>query len=232
MADQVARKATATDRPVPDRLLAVATRLFAARGFERTSVQEIVDAAGVTKGAMYHYFDSKDDLLHEIYRRLLSMQTKALERIADGPGTAVDRLREAAADVVVSTLAHLDDAVVLMNSLHLLAPHTRARVRAERRRYHERFRALVDEGRHEGSVRSDVSADLATHHFFGAVHHLGSWYRAEGSLRPREVGEGLAEMFLTGIARTEKGAQPDAGKKSPAGAAGTFGNSGTSPEPA
>ncbi|GAB2624342.1 TetR/AcrR family transcriptional regulator [Streptomyces capparidis] len=187
--------------PVPDRLLAVAARLFAARGFERTSVQEIVEAAGVTKGAMYHYFDSKDDLLHEIYRRLLNAQTRSLERIADGPGAAVERLREAAADVVVSTLAHLDDAVVLLHSLHLLAPHTRARVRAERRHYHERFRALVEEGQREGTVRPEVSADLATHHFFGAVHHLGTWYRSDGPLRPREIGENLADMFLTGIQR-------------------------------
>src|SRR4051794_9383281 len=147
MATRVRREARPDDRPVPDRLLAVASSLFAARGFERTSVQEIVDAAGVTKGAMYHYFGSKDDLLHEIYGRLLRMQTASLERIAEGPGPVAARLREAAADVVVTPLAHLDDAVVLMHSLHLLEPGTRARVRGERRRYHERFRALVEEGR-------------------------------------------------------------------------------------
>ena len=47
---------------VKERLLNVATRLFARHGFESTSVQDIVDAAGVTKGAMYHYYGSKDDL--------------------------------------------------------------------------------------------------------------------------------------------------------------------------
>ena len=40
--------------PVPQRLLAAATRLFAEQGYDRTSVQEIVEAAGVTKGALYH----------------------------------------------------------------------------------------------------------------------------------------------------------------------------------
>ncbi|MEV4443833.1 TetR family transcriptional regulator, partial [Streptomyces sp. NPDC049577] len=45
-------------RPVPRRLLAAATRLFADQGYDRTSVQEIVEAAGVTKGALYHYFAS------------------------------------------------------------------------------------------------------------------------------------------------------------------------------
>lgn len=201
MAGRAEQEPLEAGRPaVVERLLAAATRLFALHGFERTSVREIVAAAGVTKGAMYHYFDSKDDLLHEIYRRLLSLQTRRLDRIAGGPAPVAVRLREAAADVVVTTLAHLDDATVVMNSLHLLQPRTRGEVRAERRRYHERFRALVEEGRGAGAVRAEVSADLATHHFFGAVHHLGSWYRIEGPLRPREIGDSLADIFLGGIA--------------------------------
>ena len=48
---------------VPERLLRHAIILFAQRGFDATSVQDIVDAANVTKGAFYYYFTSKDDLL-------------------------------------------------------------------------------------------------------------------------------------------------------------------------
>lgn len=66
---------------VPRRLLSHATKLFAKKGFDRTSVQEIVEAAGVTKGAMYHYFGSKDDLLYEIYARVLRAQTEQLEKV-------------------------------------------------------------------------------------------------------------------------------------------------------
>ncbi len=73
--------------PVKERLLNVATRLFARHGFEGTSVQDIVDAAGVTKGAMYHYYGSKDDLLYEVYHQVLTMQTSHLDEIAAGPGT-------------------------------------------------------------------------------------------------------------------------------------------------
>src|SRR4051812_32716571 len=141
---------------MPERLLDVATRLFAERGFEGTSVQEIVAAAGVTKGAMYHYFASKDDLLYEIYHRLLGLQSERLSTIADGPGSAQERVRTAAADVVESTLTAIDEAIVSIRSIHMLRPDKRAQVRAERRRYHERFRALVEEGQRDGSFREDV----------------------------------------------------------------------------
>nr|BFE82734.1 TetR/AcrR family transcriptional regulator [Planobispora longispora] len=139
--------------PVRQRLLGEATRLFAERGFESTSVQEIVSAAGVTKGAMYHYFDSKDDLLHEIYARVLRLQTDRLNHFADAPGPVAERLHAAAADVVRTTVENLDDSKIFFRSMHLLAPDTRKSVRAERRVYHERFRDLVTEGQREGLPR-------------------------------------------------------------------------------
>lgn len=139
-----------TPAPVPQRLLAAATRLFAEQGYDRTSVQEIVEAAGVTKGALYHYFGSKDDLLHEIYGRLLRLQTERLDAFADREAPVEQRLHEAAVDVVVTTIDNFDDAMIFFRSMHQLSPEKQKQVRAERRRYHERFRALVEEGQHSG----------------------------------------------------------------------------------
>ncbi len=184
---------------VPERLLAAATRLFAEQGFESTSVQQIVDAAGVTKGAMYHYFGSKDDLLYEIYARVLRLQTERMSRLADGPGDAEDRLRAVAVDVVATTAENLEDTIIFFRSMHMLHPDKRAEVRAERRRYHERVRQLVEEGQKSGVFRSDKSADLVVDYFFGAVHHLGSWFRKDGPLTAEQVGEEFAELLMGGL---------------------------------
>jgi AcrR family transcriptional regulator len=185
--------------PVQERILAASVRLFAEHGFESTSVQEIVAAAGVTKGAMYHYFASKDDLLYEIYHRLLGLQTERLNTIADGPGTAEERVRAAAADVVETTLTSIDEAIVFFRSMHMLPGDKRTKVRTERRRYHERFRALVEEGQRAGAFRKDVPADLVVHFFFGSVNHLGTWYHREGELAREQVAGHYAELFLTGL---------------------------------
>jgi AcrR family transcriptional regulator len=185
--------------PVQERLLAAASRLFAERGFAPTSVQDIVELAGVTKGAMYHYYASKDDLLQQIYTRLLLVQSQRLAEIAEVPGPVDARLRAAAADVVVSTLEHLDDAMVSFRSMHMLPPDRLAQVRADRRRYHERFRALIEEGQREGVFRTDLPADLVTHQFFGGVHHLGSWYRVDGELTPQAIGASFAELLLRSL---------------------------------
>jgi AcrR family transcriptional regulator len=186
-------------RPVKERLLRVATRLFARHGFEGTSVQDIVDAAGVTKGAMYHYYGSKDDLLYEVYHQLLTMQMSRLTDIVKGTGTAEERLRAAAIDVVESSLANLDDMIVFFRSLHMLPGDRQTQVRAERRAYHDQFRGLVEEGMAAGTFRTEVSADVVVHYFLSTVNQLGSWFRPDGPLTPRMVGEQYADLLLGGL---------------------------------
>jgi AcrR family transcriptional regulator len=195
----MARRPTSAASGVDERLLAEATRLFAKQGFDRTSVQEIVEAAGVTKGAMYHYFGSKDDLLHEIYGRVLREQIERLEKFASSEAPAGQRLRDAAADVVITTIENLDDVRIFYQSMHHLSPAKQRVVRAERRRYHERFRGIVEEGQQDGTFRQDVPADLAVDYFFGAVHHLGTWYRRSGQLSAGDIATHYANMLLTSL---------------------------------
>lgn len=185
--------------PVPQRLMAAATRLFSERGYDRTSVQEIVEAAGVTKGALYHYFGSKDDLLHEIYGRLLRLQQERLDTYADAQEPVEQRLRRAAADVVVTTIDNLDDARIFFRSMHQLSPEKQKQVRAERRRYHERFRDLVAEGQRSGVFHDATPPDLVVDYHFGSVHHLSSWYRPDGPLTPPQVADHLADLLLRAL---------------------------------
>lgn len=197
------RAGLASRRSVPERLVRVATRLFADRGFEGTSVQEIVEAARVTKGAMYHYFDSKDDLLYEIYGRILRMQMERLEKVAGSERPLEERLHAAAADVVVTTLENLDDTKIFLRSMHQLAPEKQKTVRAERRRYHERFRAMVTEGQESGLLRDDVPADLVVEFYFGAVNSLWMWYRRNRPLTGEDVGRHFADLLIASLRPAE-----------------------------
>jgi AcrR family transcriptional regulator len=186
---------------VPERLLAEATRLFAERGYDRTSVQEIVEAAGVTKGALYHYFGSKDDLLHEIYGRVLRLQTERLDAIAARPTDVRERLADAAADVVVTSIQNLDDTKIFFRSMHQLSPEKQKAVRAERRRYHETFRSLIEEGQRDGHFRDGLRPDLVVDYFFGSVHHLGTWYHADGPLSAKQVATEFSDLLLHSVLR-------------------------------
>jgi AcrR family transcriptional regulator len=192
---------TVNGQTVPERLVHVALKLFAEKGFEGTSVQEVVAAAGVTKGAMYHYFAAKDDLLAEIYARVLRMQMERLTAFVEADMSVADRLFAAAADVVVTTIENLDSTTVFFRSLHQLTADTATDVRRQRRRYHETFRGIVAEGQQAGVFRDDIPADLVVDYFFGSVHHLPMWWRADGRASAAEVGASFATLLLDGLRR-------------------------------
>ena len=186
---------------VPERLVEASRRLFAEKGFEGTSVQDVVDAAGVTKGAMYHYFDSKDDLLAEIYARVLRLQMERLETFVKTDAPVEDRVLAAAADVVVTTIEHLDSTTVFFRSLHQLSVDKREEVRRERRRYHDAFRGMIHEGQQTGVFRDDISGDLVVDYFFGSVHHLPMWWKPGRVPGAAEVGESFATLLIDGLRR-------------------------------
>lgn len=193
-------ESTLNDETSPKQyLLDVATRLFAEHGFGQTSVREIVAAANVSKGALYHYFESKDDMLVGIYEPLLEMQKERLDAIVASDFPPAEQLVAAAQDVVVTSLQNLAAMAVFFQSAHLLGPDRRAQVRLERRRYHEQFRGIVERGQAAGTFRTDLSADLVTHMLFGSVHHLFTWYHPGGTLSPEEVAQSIGAYALSGL---------------------------------
>jgi AcrR family transcriptional regulator len=80
------RRRTQTERSANTRaaLMAAARRLFTERGYDAVSAEEIVRAAGVTRGALYHHFGGKRDLLEAVYERLEAESTERVARIVLG----------------------------------------------------------------------------------------------------------------------------------------------------
>src|ERR1051325_10530105 len=131
---------------VRDKVVRAAVRLFAEKGFEATTVREIVEEAGVTKGGLYHYFESKDDLLFEIYTACLRMQPRRMVTIAESDLPLPERLHAIVADVVVTSIADLDAATVFFQSFPLLEKSKQVQVRAERRTTPSRGRDRAPSG--------------------------------------------------------------------------------------
>ncbi len=63
-------------------------QLMQARGYEQTSIQDVLDAVGASRGAFYHYFDSKQQLLGAMVDRIADQALKTLEPMVDDPRLA------------------------------------------------------------------------------------------------------------------------------------------------
>ncbi len=178
-----------------------AVELFATQGYANTSVQQIVAAAGVTKGAMYHYFESKDDLLFGIYDRLLALQRTRLDEIIARGGPVEDVLRAACVDVVETTIEHLAEGTVFFRSAHMLSAARQREVTGRRREYHDAFADLIERGQRDGVFRTDIPLVVLIAHFFSDLHYLSQWYSPDGPEDGSLVGRQLTDLFLTSIRR-------------------------------
>jgi AcrR family transcriptional regulator len=185
--------------PIPEKLMRVSVELFAEHGYAQTSVQQIVDAAGVTKGALYHYFKSKDDLLFDIYDRLLSMQREHLERlVALGLGPE-QTIRLVCEDVIVTSIEGLADGAVFFRSQHMLSEKRQREVKQRRREYNDAFETVLARGRAGGVFRTDIPTAILIAHFFSDVHYLAQWYSPGGPLTKQQVASELTDLYLAGL---------------------------------
>lgn len=74
-------------------ILDTAEKLFYERGYDRTSVQDILDVLGMSKGGFYHYFDAKDSVLKAVVERRMQGRFERLAaELYNGRRGSIDRL--------------------------------------------------------------------------------------------------------------------------------------------
>ena len=185
---------------VVDDITRAAVDLFSTQGYANTSVQQIVEAAGVTKGAMYHYFESKDDLLFSVYERMLSLQTEHLEEIVGRGDPTAQTLHDVCVDVIETSIDFLPEGTVFFRSVHMLSEPRQKEVTRRRRQYHDVFAGLIERGQEEGLYRTDIPRAVLVAHFFSDVHYLSNWYSPTGAESKTQVAEQITDLFLKGIA--------------------------------
>lgn len=186
-------------RPGYDRaqVLAVAVALFNEQGYDATSVADLAARLGLTKSALYHHFDSKEQLLSLALDEALS----SLEGVLDEPealaGTAVERLAavlRGAVRVLVDKLPY----VTLL--LRVRGNSDVERAALERRRaFDHRVTMLVGEAQAAGLVRADVDGAVATRLLFGMVNSIVEWYRPGGAVDRERLAHDVVTVALDGM---------------------------------
>lgn len=187
---------------VRETILNEATRLFAEQGFDATSVQDVVDAAGVTKGGFYYYFSSKYDLLHEVHRLFMAAAMEHIEQIVSSGLPPDEKLRTMIVNLVQDVATYQAGVTVFFREMHRLSPDHRQQIRAERKRFENYFRLVIERGKEEGVFRTSLSSRLQTLAILTMCNGTYLWYRSTGAVPAREIGEAFADMVLSGIRNT------------------------------
>jgi AcrR family transcriptional regulator len=181
------------------RIVAAAVALFAEQGYDATSVNQVVVRAGVAKGALYHHFSSKDDLLYEVYRELVERQLAGLAEILARELPPTDTLRAIVHDMVQTTAARAAEAKVFFREGYRLSDGNQQRVRAARRQIHDAVTELVRCGQRDGEFATVASPEMVTFTVFGVINELPIWYSPAGPKTAQQLAGELAGLLLGGL---------------------------------
>jgi AcrR family transcriptional regulator len=176
-----------------------ATRLFADRGFAGTSLQDIADATGLTRPALYHYFESKEDLLSRLVSELTegpAEQLGEIRRRADT--TAGERLRAMALAVALRQASQPARFRLLVRSEAELPEGLSKVYHQGRRRVLREFSSIIDEGVRSGEFRP-VDPRIAALGVIGLCNWVAWWHRPGDQRADHSVAEALADMAIASL---------------------------------
>jgi AcrR family transcriptional regulator len=191
---------TGTVSAVPSRpreadLMRTAIRLFRNRGFHATSMQDLAEALGMNRGSLYHYIDSKDDLLWSIVSGALDRLDERVRPVLESDEPGRDRLREAIAQHLAFAAEHADELSLVQIELRSLSPERRQAIVERRDAYERLWRAAIEAALAEGSIRpTDVR--LAGIAILSACNWFTQWYRPNGEMTLDEIAAQFADLFL------------------------------------
>ncbi len=195
------RQAAAADLLVRERILDAGARLFAEHGYDPVSLRQICEAARVSKGAIYHYFASKEDLLAQI---VISSLTALLDHVgrelteAAGAGARLRRFIVSQAAFFEAQTPHFRVAMARFAQSGDAAQQEA--IAALRRRYVRAVRTLITEGIAAGEFR-DVDVAAATRMVLAILYWLARWYKEGGRATAVEIAGQHADLMLAGVWR-------------------------------
>ena len=178
-----------------DALMARAAEVFAAQGYERTSMNQLAEACGVSKALLYHYHPSKEALLFDIVHGHISDLVAAMEEAGEG-ATPDARLRALIAALLEAYRDSDAEHKLQLEALGALPEAKQEEIRALERRLVARMSEAVR------AVHPDLpaaQAKPAVMSLFGMLNWFYMWFREDGPVTREAYAEMVGTIFLDGV---------------------------------
>ncbi|MFE3942996.1 TetR/AcrR family transcriptional regulator [Streptomyces sp. NPDC059118] len=190
--------------PSPERrreLLATAAEVFAAQGYNATTVRKIADAAGMLAGSLYYHFDSKESMIDEILSTFLGELWEGYDAVL-AAGLAPRQTIEA---LVTESFREIDRHCAAVAIYQKEARHLAVQPRFQylvdsQRKFEKAWLGTLERGVADHCFRADLDIRLTYRFVRDTVWVAASWYRPGGHHSPEEIARQYLSMVLDGIA--------------------------------
>jgi AcrR family transcriptional regulator len=180
-----------------DSVTDVAFGIFAERGFDAASMEDVARAAGITKASIYHHVPSKEALLARGLERALQALFGVLDETGAQCGTSWEVLVHIVRRVAEITMSMQAEVSVLFR---VRGNSETERAAMERRReFDRRVTELVREAQDDEFIRADIDSALIVRLAFGMSNSVVEWYRADGRMSPSAIAEAVEKIVFQGV---------------------------------
>ena len=172
-----------------------AARVFSEKGFSSSSLKDVSRAAGLSKGGIYHYFSSKEELLFVIADTYMDI-------LLDGLENKLRKIPDPKEQIRFFIRRHIDfhsknvhESRIIMHGYNDFSPGNRKLVKKKTRRYIDILKATID-AFFEDSAVSAVKRKIALYSLLGMFNWIYWWYDPKGVITPAELSEEIYRIFL------------------------------------
>ncbi|MBA2392473.1 MAG: TetR family transcriptional regulator [Ktedonobacteraceae bacterium] len=187
------------ERITQQAIVAAAARLFAQKGFGATSLEDIADVLGATKGALYYHVKNKEEILRLIYMMVLTVSEEPLRRIVEADTPPQEKLRRAIEHQTTVAADRSPAMTVFFREQHHLTGPFAKEILLRKKVYERYFERIIEEGQQAGVFKADVDAKMIAFGLLGMCNSLSQWYHAAGSYTPQSIAAMFENIFATGL---------------------------------
>ena len=182
-----------------DEVISAAARVFAEKGFDATTVDDLIEATGLQRGGLYHYMENKSDLLAEIHRRLIEPLLAEIERVDIEPHDPPTTMRLIAHALAQNMRDYNNEMIVFLHEWRTIRDDPAWEdIRRARRDLEHAIERTLRRGVLAGSfVIPDTR--LAVLALLGMFNHAHQWFRPDGRVSADELADSFIDIFLQGI---------------------------------
>lgn len=188
-------------------ILTAACALFAEQGYMRSSIAELADACRLSRGALYHYFPSKEAILFAILDAHVRRMIADVEIAIGNNAATLEQFRAAIRAIVDLNARSPNEQRVILNELSLLGEDEQKAVKSLERQIVDLVSDLLIRLDKEGKIVKRTRKVYAMM-LFGILNYSHTWYDSAGGVSPVEFADMIVDLFLYGL--TNPGVVTDA----------------------
>lgn len=173
--------------------------LFEKKGFSETSIQDIVEALGVTKGTFYYYFTSKEQLLMDIHIGYIEELLERQKKIQQSSWSNREKLEQLLAVLITDIVNHGPSGKVFFREMRHLSEENTREVKMKRELFRKNVEAIISKGIEQKEFRKGLEPEIIAFAILGVTNWSYQWFNPTGEISANRLACIYSDLIFNGL---------------------------------